>query len=94
MARGQLFHVQGPSGRPLGPLKLAQTNAKDGVPKKSFYLATRAAHIVARRRVVIRVIARVICRGVIGLWGANGERRTPEKRQNSPISARDATSSP
>ena len=66
-ARGQLVHVQRPSDRPLGPLKLAQINAKDGVPKKKSLSRTRAAHVVTRRRVVIGIIARVICRGVIGL---------------------------
>ena len=66
MAGGQLSHVQRQSDRPLGPLKLAQTNAKVGVLKKSLYLLTLAAHIVARRRVVIGIIARVICRGVVG----------------------------
>ena len=69
MAKGQLGHVQRQSDRLLGPLKIAQTNAKDGVPKKKSLSRTRAAYIVARRRVVIRVIARVICRGVIGLCG-------------------------
>ena len=50
----------------MGPLKLAQTNTKDGVSKKkSLYLLTLAAHIVARRRIVIGVVARVIARGII-----------------------------
>ena len=38
--KGQLYHVQRPSGRPLGPLKLAQIKKrKVGVSKKGLYLA-------------------------------------------------------
>ena len=52
----------------VGPSENSPDKRQVGVPKKKSLSRTRAAHVVARRRVVIGVIARVICRGVIGLW--------------------------